>query len=1125
MGQLDQNPSVEEDVEHGLQKPVPEDDVAEAPSPIPESERSTYRGTEGSPTAMRSTRRSRPLIDDDDEEEALNGPWKQNYDPSGPVTLILMGIFGFMALACFSLTIVAATTEDFRRVDEYNPGYLAVRDRFFTRIRPFIMRDPNEYTLGNDCVSLTISEYETGLLQPPYWRCRFRVPYEALWAGMTISFLGFTTVCFFARDVMSNPRGTDTMSNTSHVIHKAAMKFLHLEYAYLTPFVFVLWVFLFVAIDGQENDWVPAASVSFLFGAFLSATCGYMGMHIATQGNCRTAAVCFSSKRKGLSRGLQVAFRTGSCMGLGVVSCGLFGLTLSYAIFGNVEALAGFGFGSSAVALFARVGGGIYTKAADVGADLCGKVDKGLAEDSPKNPATIADCVGDNVGDVAGMGADLFESFVGAIVAASVLGASEFGETGAALPFWIAGLGLFISIVVTAMFRVIYALVVRKSMPGLMDLLWALRVTIIISAILFAIGATLISIASLQDENEKIRDADMPYITDGVRDMGQVNPHARIIGSMMLGLLAGILIGFVTEHFTSHVEEPTQSIGRATEYGPGPVVIQGLGMGMYSTVLPVLFIMGAILGSYYLCGFYGTAMACVGMLSTLGVTMSADAFGPVADNAGGIAEMSELPEWVRDTTDSLDALGNTTAATGKGFANASAVLSAVSTLIAFSRVANIEAVNILQPVVVVGVLVGSMLPFLFSAMTMLSVNRTAQEMMVEVRRQFEENPAILSEDPEQRPDYDRCIEISCKSSLFEMVPPALLAIFSPLVFGFIFGSHALLGMLIGALASGYLLGVAMSNSGGAWDNAKKWIEAGHLVIDGQQRGKHSDCHKAAVCGDTVGDPFKDTSGPALNILIKLMTRFAFVLAPLFEAGWDKWWVGMYILFGMVLVAAIGGGVIAVLIMNRKPKDDVLEIDAEHRPEQAPQSPFEEADRLTVEDKDVRDDDLGDMMLDTQGKEAERLTDADHGEMEVGGALGTAGISELDVTAKPTADDDDLAATKPDPLADFDDVVKPEASLGEEDREVEETPEESEQPDPMVPLCVNGVLGLVPPRDEEHGDMNNDIRMPRVVGNVVHDHAEEEHDDAQQKRADGALPDGYRKPNEDGEMFLYLDQKQ
>eukprot|EP00755_Sulcionema_specki_P014025 Sspe_Gene.55594::Locus_30566_Transcript_1_1_Confidence_1.000_Length_2039::g.55594::m.55594/K15987/hppA; K(+)-stimulated pyrophosphate-energized sodium pump len=443
-----------------------------------------------------------------------------------------------------------------------------------------------------------------------------------------------------------------------------------------------------------------------------------MGMHVATQGNCRTAAACYSSKTRGLERGLHVAFRSGACMGVGVVSCGVLGLSLTYAMFGNTNALGGFGFGSSAVALFARVGGGIYTKAADVGADLCGKVEHNLREDSPKNPATIADCVGDNVGDVAGMGADLFESFVGAIVAAAVLGASEFGRRGVALPFYIATIGLVVSVLCTTTVRVSRD---GSGKAGLKELLAALHMNVLAAGVAIMVTMLVLCPLLFMEEQSALDERGVPF--------AERNPGLRLMGSIALGLVVGILIGMVTEFFTSHTEHPTRSIGKATSYGPGPVIIQGLGMGMYSTVVPLLLIVAAVLGAYYLAGFYGTAIACVGMLSTLGVTMSTDAYGPVSDNAGGIAEMAELEPWVREYTDALDALGNTTAATGKGFANGSAVLSAISLLAAFARVADIEHVNLLRPVVVIGILVGSLLPYVFAAMTMLSVNKAAKEMM------------------------------------------------------------------------------------------------------------------------------------------------------------------------------------------------------------------------------------------------------------------------------------------------------------------------------------------------------------------------------------------------------------
>eukprot|EP01064_Diplonema_japonicum_P010559 TRINITY_DN177_c0_g1_i6.p1 TRINITY_DN177_c0_g1~~TRINITY_DN177_c0_g1_i6.p1 ORF type:complete len:959 (+),score=301.52 TRINITY_DN177_c0_g1_i6:22-2898(+) len=877
----------------------------------------------------------------EEEEEVVRQKYDHNPGTNEPLPMIGAAVFILFAACALVLCFMAEYYDHFDRDDKFHPQATALKGRhwqvftsqfnptgpiYWPTIQPDAIIDNStapaavpvemnnatnpyaktscfDWTLNgaaNPAVVTTLatlynmnaSEYYAGY----DLRCTYHVPYTAIWGAMACSFIGLATVCVYMKLVMAEPRGTDEMHETAEVIHEAAMSFLHQEYTWLAPFVALLWIFLFIAIDGQENDWVPASSVSFLFGAFLSAACGYMGMHIATEGNCRTAAACYSSKEEGMSRGLQVAFRTGACMGLGVVSCGIFGLALCYAIFGNTESLGGFGFGSSAVALFARVGGGIYTKAADVGADLCGKVDKDLGEDSPKNPATIADCVGDNVGDVAGMGADLFESFVGAVVAAAVLGASEFGKKGVALPFYIMMIGLIVSIACTVYVRV------EKNPDGspasLDDLLEAMRFNIIVAAVVITACALMLCIFFFEYERHFLDD-----LPSGV-SKDQMNPGARLFGCIVVGLVVGVLIGMVTEYFTSHTEEPTQSIGRATEFGPGPVVIQGLGMGMYSTVVPLLLIVAAVLGAYYLCGFYGTAISVCGMLSTLGVTMSTDAYGPVSDNAGGIAEMSELPSWVRDYTDGLDALGNTTAATGKGFANGSAVLSALSLLAAFARVAGIEDVDLLRPVVVIGVLVGALLPYVFGAMTMLSVNKAAQEMMHEVRRQFKANPAILT-DPTQKPDYKRCITISCNSSLREMLLPGVLAIFSPLVMGFLFGSHCLVGLLMGAISSGYLLGVKMSNTGGAWDNAKKWVEAGGLVIDGEVQGKGTDCHKAAVCGDTVGDPFKDTSGPALNILIKLMTRFAFVCAPLFDDAWDFWYIGLALLgVAMVLIALV-----------------------------------------------------------------------------------------------------------------------------------------------------------------------------------------------------------------------------
>ncbi|KAJ9452585.1 putative K(+)-stimulated pyrophosphate-energized sodium pump [Diplonema papillatum] len=854
-----------------------------------------------------------------EKEEAVMPAWNEVPGRSAP-TYTVLGVLMLLLSACaIVLCLFAEYTDDFDRSDKFHPEAVALTSRhwknFVGQFEPIPeMNGINGQPLTlpertSACIITTVAGGVPAGNIPVHYECTYEIPYAAVWAAMACSFAGFAAVCFYASSVLAQPRGTDEMSRLAEIIHDAAMTFLHQEYMWLAPFVALLWIFLYTAVDGEENDWVPSTSVSFLIGAFLSASCGYFGMHIATEGNCRTAAACYSDRDAGVSNGMGVAFRTGACMGLAVVSFGIFGLALCYVTFGNTNSLGGFGFGSSAVALFARVGGGIYTKAADVGADLCGKVDNALAEDSPKNPATIADCVGDNVGDVAGMGADLFESFVGAVVAACVMGAPEFGKKGVALPFYIVSIGLVWSIVCTVYVRV--GVKADGSIPTLDDLLKALRLNIFAAGILITITTLFLCVFFFEDESDALDD--VPN-----NPKNQLNPGPRLFGCIMLGLVVGILIGMVTEYFTSHTEEPTQSIGRATEFGPGPVIIQGLGMGMYSTVVPLLLIVAAVLGAYYLCGFYGTAITVCGMLSTLGVTMSTDAFGPVADNAGGIAEMSELPEWVRDYTDALDSLGNTTAATGKGFANGSAVLSAISLLAAFARVAGIEKVNLMRPVVVIGVLIGSLLPYIFGAMTMLSVNKAAQEMMHEVRRQFRADPLILT-DPTHKPDYTRCITISCASSLREMLMPGVLAIFAPLIMGFGFGSHCLVGVLVGAIASGYLLGVQMSNTGGAWDNAKKWIEAGNFKVDGVVQGKKTDCHKAAVCGDTVGDPFKDTSGPALNILIKLMTRFSFVCAPLFDESWDFWWIGL-ILIGVAAVLML----VIQLVILKKPADESAE---------------------------------------------------------------------------------------------------------------------------------------------------------------------------------------------------------
>eukprot|EP01065_Artemidia_motanka_P018662 TRINITY_DN21_c0_g1_i6.p1 TRINITY_DN21_c0_g1~~TRINITY_DN21_c0_g1_i6.p1 ORF type:complete len:952 (+),score=396.30 TRINITY_DN21_c0_g1_i6:94-2949(+) len=843
-----------------------------------------------------------------------------NPGSAGNGTLVVMLLGSLACVACFILTWVTTWQDDkqqdlhwINRVDKFHPQDVAIKDRFFDEysyqgpraFASFHQLPTDSPFIDNKCLCVDPKkrarepEYCSGTIPD---KCEFRPPYLAVFAAMASAFFGFVAVAYYARSVLQMRRGTDAMHTLGNRIAKASLVFLKREYTYLAPFVFCLWVFIFAGVDGQLNGWSPDASVPFLFGASFSAACGFMGMTIATQGNVRTAAACATGQGyTGMSAGLQVAFRAGACMGLGVVSFGILGLCLSYAIFVNTEALGGFGFGASAVALFARVGGGIYTKAADVGGDLCGKVEAALDEDNPKNPATIADCVGDNVGDTAGMGADLFESFVGSVIAAMVLGATEFGERGVALPLYLSMIGLVVSVICTVYVHLPQGKDGKD--PGLEELLMALTYNVIVAGVMIVVSSLILCMLLFR------READ--YLDDISAAEHQQQPGARLFGCICIGLLCGILIGKVTEYFTSHTDEPTRAIARSGQYGPGPVVIEGLGQGMYSTIVPMMLIVFTVLASFYLAGLYGTAISCVGMLSTLGVTMSTDAYGPVSDNAGGIAEMCELPSWVRESTDKLDALGNTTAATGKGFSNGSAVLAALSLLAAFSRSAGIDEIDLVEPVVVCGILLGALQPYVFSAMTMLSVNKAAQEMMAEVRRQFQEKRDsqgrhLLDADYDgPDPDYDQCIRISTESSLREMLLPGALAVFCPLTVGFLFGSHSLTGFLLGAIASGYLLGVQMSNTGGAWDNAKKWVEADGMKLKGVVRPKKSPEHAAVVVGDTIGDPYKDTSGPSLNILIKLMTQFSFVVGHLLDPFWKFWYIGVTVgLAGLLFMTVL-----------------------------------------------------------------------------------------------------------------------------------------------------------------------------------------------------------------------------
>jgi H(+)-translocating pyrophosphatase len=641
--------------------------------------------------------------------------------------------------------------------------------------------------------------------------------------------------------------------------------------------------------------------ICFLVGAFLSALCGYMGMSIATKANVRTTLACQGSN--GLNNGLQVAFKSGAVMGLSVVASGLLGVPILYLIFDKAtddkqdvwEQVSAFAFGGSSIALFARVAGGIYTKAADVGADLVGKVEEDLEEDSADNPATIADNVGDNVGDVAGMGADLFESYVGSIIASATLGYPLYGNAGVALPFWTAGLGALCSIMGVLLIRTKGGTQGKTSGEILEQLLASIRFSIY-SASVAVLGTTFFAIAA----------------TFGLKDWLSL----KLGGCIVIGLVAGNLIGYFTEYATSYTYDPTRSIARKSDTGAAPVIIQGLGVGMLSTVPPVLFIFAATLASYALADIYGISIAAVGMLSTLGVTLATDAFGPVADNAGGIAEMapaSEISKEVRDTTDALDALGNTTAATGKGFAIGSAVLTALALMNAFAEATglDINGVDLLDQVVLPGVILGAMLPFVFAALTMLSVGRAAESVMWECRDQL--NRKFFP--PHLELDAAKCVRICALSSIKEMVPPGALAVITPLLIGTLLGPKGLLGMLLGAISSGFLLAVMMSNAGGAWDNAKKYVEKGGL---GKDKGKGTPNHKATVVGDTVGDPFKDTSGPSLNILIKLMSVVSLVLAPLLsdkkctggvcvrepKEDWKQWWVALIIIAVLLICGYI-----------------------------------------------------------------------------------------------------------------------------------------------------------------------------------------------------------------------------
>ena len=628
--------------------------------------------------------------------------------------------------------------------------------------------------------------------------------------------------------VLRQDKGNPKMIEISKAIHEGASAFLKRQYRTISIFAIIIAVILWFALG-------HVAAISFIIGAILSALAGFVGMQISVRANVRTA----KAAEKGIGRALSTSFRAGAVTGFSIVGLGLLGVGGMYWLFNDVTAIIGFGFGASLVSLFARVGGGIYTKAADVGADLVGKVEKGIPEDDPRNPAVIADNVGDNVGDCAGMGADLFESYVVTILAAMLLGALLSVANGIILPLTIAGVGIIASI--------IGIFFVRASTE---KQIWtAFNKGIFISAILAIIGTYAVTMS----------------IANGF----------NLFLATTSGIITAIIISFVTDYYTSMRKKPVQEIAKASETGAGTNVIAGLAVGFQSTFIPVIIISLATLAAFHFAGIYGIGLAALGLLSITGMIMSVDSYGPITDNAGGIAEMANMDKKVRKVTDALDAVGNTTKATTKGVAIASAALSALALFAAFAKETGIVSVDILNVNVLVGLLIGGAIPFLFSAFTMRSVGKAAYSIVIEVRRQFKTIKGIMA--GKAKPDYAKCVDIAAKSALKELIAPALLAVIAPIAIGFLLGPAALAGFLAGAIVSGFLLAVSMANAGGAWDNAKKFIEAGNLG------GKGSDAHKAAIIGDTVGDPYKDTSGPSINSLIKVMNTLAILIAPFLVA--------------------------------------------------------------------------------------------------------------------------------------------------------------------------------------------------------------------------------------------------
>ena len=655
--------------------------------------------------------------------------------------------------------------------------------------------------------------------------------------SIVVGLIALAVALMLSSAIGKAPAGTARMQEIAGYIHEGAMAFLFREYKALSAFVIVVAIVISMFLS-------PLTAVCFVAGAVFSVCAGYIGMTVATKANVRTAA---AAQHGGMPEALKIAFSGGAVMGLGVVGLGIVGVAAAYMLFGNIDIVTGFGLGASSIALFARVGGGIYTKAADVGADLVGKVEEGLPEDDPRNPATIADNVGDNVGDVAGMGADLFESYVGAIISAITLGAVAYpGGEGIMFVFELAFAGIIASLI-----GVFYARSSKSTNPQA-----ALNHGTYVGGVIVIAAAY--------------------YLSTSI--FGNTAAFVAIAS----GLVVGLLIGKITEIYTSADYASVKKIAEQSETGPATTIISGLAVGMYSTFLPMIFIcVGVILAFFTMggakdagMGLFGISLAAVGMLSTTGLTVAVDAYGPIADNAGGIAEMSELPPEVREITDTLDSVGNTTAAIGKGFAIGSAALTALALFSAYAHTVGLKAIDLLNPVTLIGLFIGATLPFVFGAMTMESVGKAAYQMIEEVRRQFHEIPGLL--EGKAKADYQKCVDISTAAALHEMIMPGVIAIVAPLLVGFLFGTEALGGLIGGSLASGVLVAILMANAGGAWDNAKKFVEAsGH---------KHTPVHDATVVGDTVGDPFKDTSGPAMNILIKLMTIVSLVFAPVLAAN-------------------------------------------------------------------------------------------------------------------------------------------------------------------------------------------------------------------------------------------------